>query len=130
MKKKISFGFVLVAISTVLSIAGVVLYRDALIKSNITNTLLIISAIVGCCAMLTAVITGKEISNIFAGAHVILFMAAICSSISPMVNEIGLVYAGLNPKSNLTGYKNFVITCCIGWLVGLISSFSGLTKKG
>ncbi|MBQ6479937.1 MAG: hypothetical protein IJI45_02355 [Anaerolineaceae bacterium] len=129
MKAKRSFGFYLVAISTILSIAGLVLYRKALMQTSMTNTLLICAIAAGVCALLAALATGKEISNILCAAHVILVIAAISVSIAPMVNEIGLVYAGLNPQSNLTGYLHFAIVTCIGWIIGLVSTFTGIIQK-
>ena len=129
MKAKKTIGFYLIALSTILAIASLVLYKDALMKNSMVSTLLILAAAAGVCAIVLAVATGKEVANFVAAAHAVLLMAAIGISISPMVNEIALVYAGLNPKSNLSGYITFAVVACIGWLVSLIASFTGMAKK-
>ena len=129
MKAKRSAGFVFVLISTIIAGVCIYLYRDALIRSDLAAKLLIAATAAGVCAVLTAFVPGNELANICAAAHVILMIAAISISISPMVNEMGLVYAGLNPMSNLTGYLRFAVVGCIAWLLGLISTFTGLVKK-
>lgn len=127
--KKTSFGFYLIALSTVLAIVGLVLYKNALVKTGQVNTFLILAIVAGACAILSALALGKEIANVLAAAHVILMMAAVAVSIGPMVNDIGLAYAGLNQWSAITPYFHFVGVACAGWLLSLIASFAGIVKK-
>ena len=127
--KKTSFGFYLIALSTVLAIVGLVLYKNALVKTSMVNTFLILAIVAGACAIIAAIALGKEIANVLAAAHVILLMAAVAVSIGPMVNDIGLAYAGLNQWSAITPYFTFVGVGCAGWLISLIASFSGIVKK-
>ncbi len=127
--KKTSFGCYLVALSTVLAIVGLVLYKKALVQTGQVNTFLILAIVAGACAVLAAIALGKEIANVLAAAHVILLMAAVAVSIGPMVNDIGLAYAGLNQWSAITPYFYFVGVACGGWLLSLIASFSGIVKK-
>ena len=130
MKNKVSFiGFALVCASTVLAIVSAILYNFAYIKAPQTYTLLIIAAIVGAGALALAVALGKEIPNICLIAHAVLIMAAIGISAAPMVNEFGLVYAGLNPKTNLSGYITFAVCACIAWVISIVATFMGVTKK-
>lgn len=126
---KITFGFVLTAVSTVLSVVCLFLYKSALMQDGLTNTLLICAAVAGAAALVLAIALGKEIPNICLIAHAVLIMAAIGISAAPMVNEFGLVYAGLNPKTNLTGYITFAVCACIAWLVSAVASFVGVTGK-
>ena len=127
--KKTSFGFYLIALSTVLAIVGLVLYKNALVKTGQVNTFLILAIVAGACACVAAIALGKEIANVLAAAHVILLMAAVAVSIGPMVNDIGLAYAGLNQWSAITPYFHFVAVGCVGWLLSLIASFAGIVKK-
>lgn len=130
MKNKVSFiGFALVCASTVLAIVSAILYNFAYIKAPQTYTLLIIAAIVGAGALALAVALGKEIPNLLAAAHAVLLMAALGVSIAPMVNEMGLVYAGLNPQTNLTGFITFAVFTGVAWLIAVIGAFLGVAKR-
>ena len=129
MKAKKTFGFYLTVITTILSLISLVLYKGALMKASLTNTLLILAIVAGVCAVILAITVGKEISNFVGAVHAVLLMAAIAVSIAPMVNEIGLVFAGLNPKTNLSGFKTFAIVAGITWLLSVMASFIGLTKE-
>lgn len=127
--KKITLGFVLAAVSTVLSVVCIFLYGSALMKDGMTNTLLIAAAAAGIIALVLAFAVGKELPNICLIAHAVLIMAAIGISAAPMVNEFGLVFAGLNPQTNLSGYITFAVCACIAWVIAVVASFMGITKK-
>lgn len=130
MKNKVSyFGFFLVAATTVLSIVSAVLYNSALYKEKIVFTLLICAAAAGLLALVLAAALGKEIPNLFVIAQAILLIIAVGASIGPMVNEIGLVYAGLNQFSGLVSYIIFAAFACVAWLLAVLASFTGVTKK-
>ena len=129
MKANKTFGFYLTALTTVLSVVCLVLYKNALMKASLTNTFLILAAVAGACALVLALTVGKEIANFLGAVHAVLLMAAIGVSIAPMVNEMGLVFAGLNPKTNLSGFITFAVVAGIAWLLAVIASFVGLTGK-
>ncbi len=130
MKNKVSyFGFFLVAATTVLAIVSAILYNSALYKEGVVFTLLIAAAAAGVLALVLAAAIGKEIPNLFVIAQAILLMAAIGASIAPMVNEMGLVYAGLNQFSGLVSYIIFAAFACVAWVIAMIASFTGVTKK-
>ena len=127
--KKKTFGFVIVAVTTILAVVCTYLYKSVMIQNSLTYGLMIAAAVVGALALILAMATGKEIANLFALVHTILIMAALGNSIAPMVNEIGLVYAGLNPKTNLTGFITFAVVSGIAWLISVIACFMGVVKK-
>lgn len=130
MKNNVSkIGFVLIAATTVLSIVSAILYNFALYKTGIVFVMLILAAVSGALALGLAAVLGKEIPNFLVIIHAVLLMVALAASIAPMVNEFGLVYAGLNQSSNLTGYILFAVFACVTWLLALIASFIGVTKK-
>ena len=122
-------GFVIACASTVLSLVCAILYKSVYIQIGGTMPLLICAAVVGALALVLAVATGKEIPNFCLIIQAVLLMAALGRSIGPMVNEIGLVYAGLNPQSNVTGFYTFAVFAVIAWLVSVVASFVGVTKK-
>ena len=129
-KNKVKFfGFLLIAASTVLAIVSIFLYNMALFRVNATTILLVVAAVAGVATLLLANSLGREISNFCVVVHTVLLMAALAVSIAPMVNEMGLVYAGLDPVSNLTGYFIFAAFVAVAWLLALVVSFTGIAKK-
>ena len=127
--KKISVGFVLAAVSTVLAIVCAVLYKSVVQQNGTTYALLILAAVAGAAALVLAFVLGKEIPNLFLIAHAVLLMAVIGISIAPVVNDMGLVFAGLYQKDIISAYITFAIFACIAWLIAVVASFMGVTKK-
>ncbi len=127
--KKISFGFYLVALSTVLAIVSLIMYKNALVQTGIVNVFLILAIAAGACAVIAAIVKGNELANVLAAVHVVLMMAAVTASIGPMVNDIGLAYAGLNDMAAIIPYFTFAGVACAGWLLSLVASFAGIVKK-
>ena len=122
-------GIVLSGSTTVLTIVSILLYKFTLIKTNNTYIMLVCAAGVGLLSLLIAIRIGKELPNFIVLIQTLLVMAGLGFSVAPMVNEIGLVYAGLNPQSNLTAYLIVVAFAAISWLIGLIATFTGITKR-
>ena len=127
--KKITFGFVLACASTVLSLVCAILYKFVYLQTKGPFALLIVALLAGIAALALAIKLGKEIPNVCLIIHTVLVMAALGMSIAPMVNEIGLVYAGLNPQTNVTGFYTFAVFAGITWLIALVASFIGVSKK-
>ena len=129
-KKKITFGFVLAAVSTVLAIVCAILYKSVVQQNSTTYTLLIFAAVAGVAALVLAlVLSGKEIPNLFLIAHAVLLMAAIAISIAPVVNDMGLVFAGLYQMDIISAYITYAVCTCIAWLIAVVAAFTGVTKK-
>ena len=127
--KKISLGFVLTVVSTVLAIVCTFLYKSVVQQNGTTSTLLILAAVAGAVALVLALVLGKEIPNLFLIAHAVLLMAAIGISVAPVVNDMGLVFAGLYQMDIINAYITFAIFACVAWLVSIVASFMGVTKK-
>ncbi len=127
--KKITLGFVLAAVSTVLAIVCAILYKPVVQQAGTTYTLLILAAVAGAAALVLAFVLGREIPNLFLIAHAVLLMAAIGVSIAPVVNDMGLVFAGLYQNDIISAYITFVVFACISWLVSVVASLLGGTKK-
>ena len=127
--KKISFGFVLAAASTVLSLVCAILYKSVVQQNATTYTLLILAAVAGACALVLALVLGKEIPNFFLAVHAVLLMAAIGISVAPVVNDMGLVFAGLYQNDIISAYITYAVVAVIAWLIAVVASFMGVTKK-
>lgn len=127
--KKITLGFVLAAVSTVLAIVGIFLYKSVVQQIGTTNTLLILAAVAGAAALVLALVLGKEIPNFFLIAHAVLLMAAVGVSVAPVVNDMGLVFAGLYQMDIINAYITFAVVACVAWLVSVVASFLGVTPK-
>ena len=127
--KKITLGFVLAAVSTVLAIVGIFLYKPEVQQIGTTNTLLILAAVAGAAALVLALTLGKEIPNFFLIAHAVLLMAAVGVSVAPVVNDMGLVFAGLYQRDIINAYITFAVVGCIAWLISVVASFMGVTGK-
>lgn len=127
--KKISLGFVLAAISTVLSVVCAFLYKSVVQQNGTTVTLLIFAAVAGAAALCLAFVRGKEIPNLFLIVHAVLLMAALAISIAPVVNDMGLVFAGLYQMDIINAYITFAVVVCVAWLISVIASFMGVSKK-
>lgn len=122
-------GFVLACASTVLSLVCAILYKFVYLQTKGPFALLIVALLAGIAALALAIKLGKEIPNFCLIIHTVLVMAALGMSIAPMVNEIGLVYAGLNPQTNVTGFYTFAVFAGITWLIAVVASFIGVSKK-
>ena len=122
-------GFVLACASTVLSLVCAILYKFVYLQTKGPFALLIVALLAGIAALALAIKLGKEIPNFCLIIHTVLVMAALGMSIAPMVNEIGLVYAGLNPQTNVTGFYTFAVFAGVTWLIALVASFIGVSKK-
>ena len=127
--KKITLGFVLAAVSTVLSVVCAILYKSVVQQTSMTYTLLIFAAVAGAAALVLALVLGKEIPNLFLVAHAVLLMAAIGISIAPVVNDMGLVFSGLYQKDIIAAFITFAIVAGIAWLIAVVASFAGVTRK-
>jgi hypothetical protein len=42
---------------------------------------------------------------------------------------MGLVFAGLYQKDIISAYITFAVCACIAWLLSVVASFLGVTKK-
>jgi hypothetical protein len=95
----------------------------------VTVTLLILAVVEGAAALVLALMRGKEIPNLFLIAHALLIMAAIGISIAPVVNDMGLVFAGLYQMDIIKPFISFAVVVGIAWLLSVVASFAGVTKK-
>lgn len=125
-----SIGFYLSAASAVLAVISVVLYGGVLYQSSIVTGLLV-AAIVVCVAAVGAsfAVNGLEAVNLLPAVSSVLLIVAAALAAGPMVREVAYVYAGLNPMDNLQGWIIFTVVTVVAWLVSVVATFGGVTKK-
>jgi len=126
MKK--TLGLYIFILAAILAVVAVVLYGSVMYTADAVRPVMIAVAVVACAAVVLAFM-GKTFANFLAIVATALAMLGLGLSVGPMVNEIGLVYAGLNPYSNVAGFVNFAVVAAIIWVLALIGTFFGLVKK-
>ena len=126
MKK--TLGLYIFILAAILAVVAVVLYGSVMYTADAVRPVMIAVAVVACAAVVLAFM-GKTFANFLAIVATALAMLGLGLSVGPMVNEIGLVYAGLNPYSNVVGFVNFAVVAAIIWVLALIGTFCGLVKK-
>ncbi len=126
MKK--TLGLYIFILAAILAVVAVVLYGSVMYTADAVRPVMIAVAVVACAAVVLAFM-GKTFANFLAIVATALAMLGLGLSVGPMVNEIGLVYAGLNPYSNVAGFVNFAVVAAIIWVLALIGTFCGLVKK-
>ena len=126
MKK--TLGLYIFILAAILAVVAVVLYGSVMYTADAVRPVMIAVAVVACAAVVLAFM-GKTFANFLAIVATAPAMLGLGLSVGPMVNEIGLVYAGLNPYSNVAGFVNFAVVAAIIWVLALIGTFCGLVKK-
>ena len=126
MKK--TLGLYIFILAAILAVVAVVLYGSVMYTADAVRPVMIAVAVVACAAVVLAFM-GKTFANFLAIVATALAMLGLGLSVGPMVNEIGLVDAGLNPYSNVAGFVNFAVVAAIIWVLALIGTFCGLVKK-
>ena len=126
MKK--TLGLYIFILAAILAVVAVVLYGSVMYTADAVRPVMIAVAVVACAAVVLAFM-GKTFANFLAIVATALAMLGLGLSVGPMVNEIGLVYAGLNPYANVAGFVNFAVVAAIIWVLALIGTFCGLVKK-
>ena len=120
MKK--TLGLYIFILAAILAVVAVVLYGSVMYTADAVRPVM-------ACAAVVLAFMGKTFANFLAIVATALAMLGLGLSVGPMVNEIGLVYAGLNPYSNVAGFVNFAVVAAIIWVLALIGTFCGLVKK-
>ena len=127
MKK--SIGFFLSIASAVIALVSIFLYGNVFAQADNTRTCLIVSVIVAAIAIGMSFTSMKELPNLVGGIFAVLLIVAACFSIGPMVTPIAYYYSGLYDFSTISGYVTFCAAWAAAWVLALVSSFIGLTKK-
>lgn len=124
-----AIGFYLAAIAAVLAVLAIAFYPSVMYQSASVKPLLI-----GCVAMmvlstgLSAVMGDKRPFRSVTILNAVLMTFAAMKGLSPMVNQIGFVVAGLEGFQTLTRFIIFEALCLGGILLNVVASFVRYAK--
>ena len=129
-KAKKSIGFFIIAVAAVVGIVGIALYGKSYSTNSKAYGFMIAAVIVAAVALVIGQVAGKAAIVNWGGVCAAALMAAgLGWSLTVMVDAIGYVISGLFQFSTLQSYITYAICAGIGWLLYLVSGFSGILKK-
>jgi len=124
MKNK-SVGFYLTLAAAVLMLIGLPFYAQS---AYAIPTVYIMTAIVAV-AVVGMFLTKGEIANGLCIAGTVAAAAALIYSFSTQLDAIGYVLSGLFTFSQIQGFVVFAVLAVIGWILLIVASFTGVSKK-
>ena len=124
MKNK-SVGFYLTLAAAVLVLIGLPFYAQS---AYAIPTVYIMAAIVAV-AVVGMFLTKDEIANGLCIVGTVAAAAAVIFSFSTQLDAIGYVLSGLFTFDQIQGFVIFAALAIIGWILLIIASFTGVSKK-
>ncbi len=124
MKNK-SVGFYLTLAAAVLMLVGLPFYAQS---AYAISTVYIMAAIVAV-AVVGMFLTKGEIANGLCIVGTAAAAAAVIFSFSTQLDPIGYVVAGLYTFSQIQGFVVFAVLAIVGWILLIVASFTGVSKK-
>lgn len=122
-------GFYLSALATGLSAVGTLFYSRSMYKETMVYILLAAGIGIFLAATgLSAVLGDKKIFRSVTLVNAVLLAAVLVESLSPMVNQIGFVFSGLDPMSTISGFLGFAVICFVGMVLNIAASYLRYTK--
>ena len=128
-KAKKSICFFILAAAAVVSIVSIVLYGSSYSTTPKAYGFMIAGVAVAAVSLVIGMTKGSRIANWGGAAAAALMAAGLGWSLTVMVDAIGYVISGLYQFSTLQSYITYAICAGIGWLLYLVSGFSGILKK-
>lgn len=124
MKNK-SVGFYLSAVAAVLMLIGLPFYNQSAYAIQVTTALAIAVAVIEVGVFLVK----GELANVLTAVNAVVASAAVIFSFSTQLDAIGYVMSGLFTFDQIQGFVTFAVLACIGWLLLVVASFTGVSKK-
>lgn len=124
MKNK-SVGFYLTLAAAVLMLVGLPFYAQS---AYAISTVYIMTAIVAV-AVVGMFLTKGEAANGLCIVGTVAAAAAVIFSFSTQLDAIGYVLSGLFTFDQIQGFVVFAVLAVIGWILLIIASFTGVSKK-
>ena len=109
-------------LAAVLAVAAALIYRGVLYRYQPVYYMLIGAAVLACLRFLLAGSMPTLAAYLPIGAAA-LFASAFVWGTSLMVNQLGYVYAGLDPVSTVMSWIWFAALCLIGMILSIVASF-------
>ncbi len=124
MKNK-SVGFYLTLAAAVLMLVGLPFYA----QSAYAITTVYIMTVIVAVAVVGMFLTKGEIANGLCIVGTVAAAAAVIFSFSTQLDAIGYVLSGLYTFSQIQGFVVFAVLAIIGWILLIVASFTGVSKK-
>lgn len=109
-------------IAAVLAIAAALIYRGILYRFQPVYYLLIGAAVLACLRFFLASRL-PVLAAYFPICAAALFASALVWGTSLMVNQLGYVYAGLDPVSTVMSWIWFAALCLVGMILSIVAAF-------
>ncbi len=124
MKNK-SVRFYLTLAAAVLMLIGLPFYAQSAYAIPIVYVMTAIAAV----AVVGMFLTKGEIANGLCIAGAVAAAAAVIFSFSTQLDAIGYVMTGLFTFSQIQGFVIFAVLAIVGWILFIVASFTGVSKK-
>jgi len=124
MKNK-SVSFYLTLAAAVLMLVGLPFYAQS---AYAIPTVYIMTAIVAV-MVVGMFLTKGELANGLCVVGTVAAAAAVIYSFSTQLDAIGYVMSGLFTFSQIQGFVIFAVLAIVGWILLIVASFTGVSKK-
>ena len=121
-KFKRGFSVFLTLVAGVLAIVAAVLYRSVPYRFQPVYVMLICAAVVAALHYILAGFAPRFAAYLPIGMSALLASAAVWGT-QLMVNQLGYVYAGLDPVSTIQAWILFIACTVVAMLLSIVASF-------
>lgn len=120
-------AFYLTALTVILAVVGLFLYKSVMYKMNLVYGFLAAVIVLG---VLGIILAGKTtIANVVPILNAALMASAAVWSANLMVNQIGYVISGLDGMDTIQSFIVFCALAVVGMLLNIIASFMPMAKE-
>lgn len=124
-----ALGFYFALVAAALALIGIAAYGGVQFQTDGVTLLLGISAALMLLATLLSGLLGDKLAlRSVTIVNAVLMTLAAMRALSPMINQIGFVVAGLDGFETLSGLVTFEALCLSGVLLNILASFVKYTK--
>ena len=122
--QKKTVGYYMTMLAAILSLIALFLYQGVLIKVTAPSAASAAAVVVFVLlTLLESKINSVILLRLIAFVNAVLMAFALISGLAPMINQIGFVYAGLDPMSTISAVVAFAALSGISMLLNIVASF-------
>lgn len=133
MKKTVGkrrFGFYLLMIAAILSLASMVLYNTVLNRLGIVYGLSVITVVIAVLAFAGEKVLGaNELLNWIAPVNAVITALTAIISCSVMLDAFGYVVSGLYQFSQIQSYVIYAVVVVIAMVLNVAAGFTGIVEE-
>ena len=133
MKKTVGekrFGFYLLMIAAILSLASMVLYNTVLNRLGIVYGLSVITVVIAVLAFAGEKVLGSnELLNWMAPVNAVITALTAIISCSVMLDAFGYVVSGLYQFSQIQSYVIYAVVVVIAMVLNVAAGFTGIVEE-